>query len=181
MKRYFTLSAVLAIALTSLARAQMPEMPQPQKEHEFLHKFVGEWESQMEMSGIPGEPPMKCKGESKAKMMGGFWIVIAGKGEMQGQPMESIMQVGYDAKKKKYVGTWSDSFSGHMWHYEGNVEGNTLTLYAEGPNMQDPEKMSKYRDQFTFISPDHYEFSSSLENGEGGWTTFMIGDVKRKK
>jgi hypothetical protein len=181
MKRYFSLSAVFALTLTSIAYAQeMPEMPKPVQEHEFLHKFVGDWVSEMEASGIPGQPPMKSKGESKAKMMGGFWVVVAGKGEMGGEPMESIMQLGYDAKKKKYVGTWSDSCSGHMWHYEGTLEGNTLTLNTEGPNMQDPEKTSKYRDQFTFISPAHYELSSSMENGEGGWTTFLIADFKKK-
>lgn len=182
MKRALLTVFAIAIANASFAFAQeMPEMPLPQEEHKFLEKFVGEWDSKMEATGIPGQPPIECQGTSKAKMMGGFWVVIAGKGEMAGQPMESVMQLGYDTKKKKYVGTWSDSCTSHMWHYEGTVEGNTLTLNTEGPNMLDPKKTSKYREQITFISPDHYEFSSSMENGEGGWTTFMLADFKKKK
>jgi hypothetical protein len=182
MKRFLLTVFAMTIACANFALAQeMPEMPQPQPEHKFLERFVGDWNSKMEASGIPGQPPMECQGETKAKMMGPFWIVMAAKGEMGGEPMESIMQLGYDAKKKKYVGTWSDSCTDHMWQYEGTVEGETLTLHTEGPNMTDPNKMAKYREVIQFLSPDHYEFSSSMENGEGGWTTFMMAEFKKKK
>ncbi len=183
MKRIPTTCFVVALAFgSSLASAQeMPDMPKPQKEHEFLNKFVGEWDTEMKAEAIPGMPAMECTGTQKARMLGGFWIVSEGKGEMMGQPIESIMQLGYDAKKKRYVGTWSDSCNDHMWKYEGTVDGETLTLNTEGPNMMEPEKMSNYREVIDFKSPDHYTFTSSIEGEDGKWTTFMTADFKKKK
>lgn len=47
----------------------------------------------------------------------------------QGTPMCGIQTIGYDATKKKYVGTWVDSMMNYLWLYEGNVDetGNKLT------------------------------------------------------
>lgn len=175
------LVALVACLGLSLASAQMPEMPKPQQEHKFLEKFVGEWDSEMKIVTGPDQPAMEKKGTQTAKMLGGFWVVSEGKGEMMGQPMETLMQLGYDAKLKKYVGTWSDSCNDFMWKYEGTAEGEKLTLDTEGPNMTDPTKMAHYRDTFEFKSPNHYTLSSSMQGDDGGWTTFMLADFKKKK
>ena len=183
MKRILSTCFVIAIALTitSVARAQLPEMPTPQKEHAFLQKFVGEWNSEGKGVAGPDQPPMECKGSTTSRMLGGFWMISEGKNESMGQPMESVMQIGFDPKKGKYVGTWTDSVFNHLWHYEGTVEGDTLTLNAEGPNMMEPGKMAKYRDVFEFKSPDHYTLNSSAQGEDGKWTTFMTSEFRRKK
>ncbi len=182
MKRFLLTVFALTIACANFALAQeMPEMPQPQPEHKFLERFVGDWTSKAEVQGEPGQPPMECQGEQECKMMGPFWIVCSSKGEAMGQKVQSIMQLGYDAKKQKYVGTWSDSVTGYMWHYEGTVDGDTLTLLTEGPLMNDFNKMGKYREQIQFLSPDHYQFNSAVDNGAGEWNTIMIADYKKKK
>jgi hypothetical protein len=179
MKTILSISLVLIVA--SIARAQLPEMPEPQKEHEFLQKFVGEWTSEGKGMAGPDQPPMECNGSTASRMLGGFWIICEGKNEAMGQPMESVMQLGFDTKKGKYIGTWIDSMFNHMWHYEGTVEGDTLTLNAEGPNMMDPGKMANYRDVFEFKSPDHYTLSSSAQGEDGEWTTFMTAEFRKKK
>jgi hypothetical protein len=182
MKRHFSLCAVFALALASVMNAQeMPEMPKPQKEHEFLHKFVGEWESVGKGKMAEDQPPMECKGTAKARMLGGFWMVSEGKGDAMGTPMENVMTLGYDTEKGKYVGTWVDSMFNHMWKYEGTLEGDKLTLNTVGPNMQDPTKKANYRDVFEFKSPDHYTLTSVVEGPDGKWTTFMTAEVTRKK
>lgn len=182
MKRLSAICAVFVLTLSQYATAQeMPEMPKPQREHEFLKKFVGEWESVGEGTMGEGQPPMECKGTASNRMLGGFWMVSNGKGEVMGDPMENVMQVGYDAKKGKYIGTWVDSFTNHMWKYEGTVEGDKLTLNAEGPDMTDPSKTANYRDAFEFKSPDHYVMTASAQGKDGKWVTFMTADVKRKK
>ena len=183
MKRSLSICFAIAVALltSSVARAQLPEMPKPQKEHEFLQKFVGDWNSEMKMVADPDQPAMESKGTQTARMLGGFWVVSEGKGEMMGQPMETIMQLGYDAKLKKYVGTWSDSCTDFMWKYEGTVEGEKLTLNTEGPKMTEPGKMAKYRDVFEFKDADHYTLSASTQGEDGKWTTFVTADYRRKK
>jgi hypothetical protein len=182
MKRLSAICAVFALALSSLAFAQeMPEMPKPQKEHEFLQKFVGEWESVGKGTMGEGQPEMECNGTASTRMLGGLWMISEGKGDAMGSPMENVMQLGFDTKKGKYVGTWIDSMFNHMWHYEGTAEGDTLTLYAEGPNMMEPGKMAMYRDEFSFKSPDHYVLTSSAQGEDGKWTQFMTADVRKKK
>lgn len=182
MKRRFSVATILAVILVPFATAQeMPEMPKPQQEHEFLHKFVGQWESAGKGMMAEGQPPMECNGTFETRMMGGFWMVSKGKGDAMGTPMESLMTLGYDPAKGKYVGTWIDSVFNHMWQYEGTLEGDILTLNAEGPDMTNPGRMAKYRDVFEFKSPDHYTLTSSAQGEDGEWTTFMTAEVTRKK
>lgn len=185
MKTYFHVCFSLAVVLcvTSLTAAQeMPEMPNPQKEHEWLQKFVGEWESVGKGKMAEDGPTMECRGTAKSRMLGGFWMVSEGKGDM-GMPMETLMTLGYDTKKGKYVGTWIDSMMNHMWHYEGTLEGDKLTLNAKGPDMMSTEKgkLINYRDVFEFKSADHYTITSLAEGEDGQWQTFMTAEVTRKK
>jgi hypothetical protein len=183
MKRTLTTCFIITLACLGSSRVsaqEMPEMPKPQKEHEWLQKFVGEWDSLGKGVMAEGEPPMECKGSTKSRMLGGFWLISEGQGDAMGVPMETVMQLGFDTKKNKFVGTWADSMFNHMWHYEGTVEGDTLTLNTEGPNMTDPGKMAKYRDVFEFKTPDHYTLSSSAQGENGKWTTFMTADFRKK-
>jgi hypothetical protein len=186
MKRALTICLFLTIACSGLVKSkaqEMPEMPKPQKEHEFLHKFVGEWESVGKVKMAEDQPEMECNGTFKARMLGGFWVISEGKGEGMGpEPTESIMTLGFDTKKGKYVGTWADSMMNHMWKYEGTVEGDKLTLDTEGPDMTDPSgRMTKYQDVFEFKSTDHYTLTSRAQGKDGQWKTFMTAEVTRKK
>lgn len=97
--------------------------------------------------------------------------------------MRGIQTIGYDATKKKYVGTWVDSMMNYLWLYEGNVDetGNKLTLEAEGPNFMADGKLTRFRDAYEFKSPDHIIVSSSMLSEDGKWITFMTGESSRKK
>jgi hypothetical protein len=182
MKRLSAICAVFVLALPQYASAQeMPEMPKPQKEHEFLQKFVGEWESVGKGVMAEGQEPVECNATATTRMLGDFWMISNGKGDAMGTPMETVMQLGFDTKKGKYVGTWIDSIFNHMWHYEGIVEGDKLILNAEGPDMMNPGRMAMYRDEFDFKSPDHYVLTSSAQGEDGKWVTFMTADVRKKK
>jgi hypothetical protein len=170
-------SLCFVLSWVSIACAlEMPEMPKPQKEHEFLQKFVGEWDS-VGKGTAPDGQTLECTGTAKSRMLGGFWIISEGKGKAMEMPMENIMTVGFDTEKGTYVGTWVN----HMWKYEGTVEGDKLILNAEGPDMTNPGEKAMYRDEFEFKSPDHYVLTSSAQGKDGKWVTFMRADVTRKK
>jgi hypothetical protein len=184
MKRITHLIPILLFITASIAMAQdSPAMPAPQKEHKWLEKFLGEWETESEASMGPGQPPMKCKGTISCRTLGGFWYVSEMKSEMMGTPMTAIMTLGYDPQSKKYIGTWVDSMLGYMWKYEGNVDttGKIITFEAEGPNFMAAGKMTKFRDIYDFKSPDQVTISSGMLGDDGKWTTFMTGSAKRKK
>lgn len=173
--------ALLARAATCVAQ-ETPEMPSPVKEHEWLKQFVGEWDVKSEMT-MEGAPPMKCEGTETARQIGGFWVVGEMDSVVVGQPMKALLTVGYDPEKKKYVGTWVDSMTHHLWKYEGTVDetGKILTLEAEGPNMMEPGKTAKFRDAFEFKSKDHKVLTSSMQGPDGKWIAFGTTNYTRKK
>ena len=131
----------------------------------------------------PGKPAIKAKGTETSRLIGGFWVVGEGKGEMMNMPFTSVLTLGYDPDKKKYVGTWVDSMSSYLWKYEGTVDatGKILTLETEGPCPMAPGKLSKFREVTEFKSKDHRVFTSSILADDGKWTTMVTVNSHRKK
>jgi hypothetical protein len=169
----------VAALLAGTVAAQ--EEPKPQKEHEWLRQLVGEWESEADIVVDPAKPPEKMKGTESGRMIGGFWAVLENKGDFMG-PFSGILTLGYDAGKKKYVGTWIDSKGSTLWHYVGAVDasGKVLTLESEGPAPGDPSKTVKYRESIEVKDKDHKVFTSMTEK-DGAWVTFLTVHYRRKK
>jgi len=171
------------LSAASLGAEETPAFPQPQKEHEWLKQFAGEWEAESEAVAGPGQPAMKCKGTMKARMLGGFWVVKELKNEAGGVTVDAVQTIGYDAKSKKYVGTWIDSVLNHLWTYTGSVDesGKILTLEAEGPNLLKEGETAKYRDTYEMKSKDHIIATSLMLGEDGKWVPFMKGNLRRVK
>jgi uncharacterized protein DUF1579 len=171
------------LAGAALAAEETPKLPAPEKEHLWLQQCVGEWESEAEVMMEPGKPPVKCKGTEKTRSLGGFWVVGEGESEMMGMSFKNVMTLGYDAQKKKYVGTWVDSMTSHMWHYEGTVDasGKILTLNSEGPCPCNPGQVVKVREVVEFKNKDHRVFTSSMQGPDGKWNTVVTVNSWRKK
>jgi hypothetical protein len=177
----FCLGFVTTIVCLSQAPAQEPSAIT--KEHQWLHQFVGEWESTGKATAAPGEAAMTCKGKVTTRKVGGLWVVSEIDNEMMGTKVEAIQTFGYDPEKKKFVGTWVDSMLDHMWKYEGTVDegGKKITFEADGPNFFAPGKTAKFRDAYEFKSKDLIETTSSMQTEDGKWTVFMTGQMKRTK
>lgn len=184
--RTFVNVGVLAAAcvLANVAGAQeMPEMPKPAKEHELLAQFAGDWEVEVKTAPAPGQEAIVCKGVEDAKMVGGFWLVGHGDGDMMGMKMKSILTLGYSPEKKKYVGTFLSSCDSYMWKYEGEMDasGKKLTLRTEGPLPTDLTKTGKYKEVLELVDKDHKTFTSYLIDDAGKETKFMTMEYVRKK
>jgi hypothetical protein len=159
-------------------------MPAPAKEHEWLKQLEGEWTSEYECY-MPGQKESlgKGKGSESAKMLGGFWLVGRGKGEMMGMTMNSVLTIGYDPDKKKYIGTWVDSMTSYLWKYEGSVDetGKMLTLETEGPNPMKPGVIAKFREVTEIKDKTHKVFTSSILGDDGKWQLVVKVTSTRKK
>ena len=57
---------------------------EPQKEHGWLQKLVGEWTSEAEATMEPGKPPETFRGTESVRSLGGLWVLAEGQGEMPG-------------------------------------------------------------------------------------------------
>lgn len=146
------------------------QLPPPGEEHEWLQKFVGDWDLDIEMLGAPDQPPMKSRGRDQSRMIGGFWLVSEGRNDAF--PYVCRLTLGFDPELKKYVGTWIDSMSSYLWHYVGSVDasGRILTLETEGPFPPMPGgALSKFREVTEFKTDDHRVYTSSRLAQNGEW------------
>lgn len=177
------LATAVVLLMAEMCAAQPPEMPKPTKEHELLNQFAGEWDLKIEMIPAPGQEPIKCEATESAKMVGGFWLVSRGEGNVMNTPMTNLLTIGYDPKTKKYVGTFVCSADSTLWKYEGAMDasGKALTLETTGPSPLDPTKNAKYRETLELKDKDHKVFTSLMQGDDGKWVKFVTMDYRRKK
>jgi hypothetical protein len=155
----------------------------PQKEHQWLQKFLGDWTYEGEAIMEPGKPAERFEGTETVRSLSGLWFLGESKGEMPGgESAEMLLTLGYNPQTKRYVGSWVGSMMGHLWVYDGvrDAGGTTLTLEAEGPGMAGDGKLVKYRDVFEFKSDDHRVLTSHVRGDDGKWQGFMTAHYRRK-
>ena len=159
-------------------------MAKPQQEHEWLQQLVGDWDVEGECLMGPDQPPAKTTGTCSTRSLGGLWFLSEGSGEMPGGgTADSIITLGYDPQKQRYVGSFVASMMTHLWLYEGTLDasGKVLTLNAEGPSMAGDGSMAPYQDMVTIESKDHWILSSQAKGPDGQWFKFMTAHYRRKK
>ena len=156
----------------------------PQKEHQWLQKLVGEWTYDIEATMEPGKPPEKSSGTESVRSLGGLWIVAEGLGEMPGGGAATTMlTLGYDPQKQRFVGTWIGSMMTNLWVYDGALDAaeRVLALDAEGPSMAGDGKIAKYQDRIELKSDDHRVLTSHVLGEDGEWHGFMTVHYRRNK
>jgi Protein of unknown function (DUF1579) len=181
MVRVIQLAVVVAIFSSVVCQAQeSPDMPKPQKEHAWLQQLAGDWDSETTVKP-PGQPEVKMKGRERSGMIGGFWLVAENTSDMTGTPYTGILTLGYDSRKKQYVGTWIDSMGDYLWHYTGKVTGKKITLEAKGPSPLKPGKLSNFKETVELTDADHKVFTSTMQEDNGSWTPMLTIKYTRKK
>jgi hypothetical protein len=159
---------------------------EPQHEHQWLEKLVGEWEMEGSMDAGPDKPTETSRGEETVRSVGGLWIVAEGEGEVPGgERGTSVMTLGYDPSKGKFVGTWIGSMMTHMWVYEGELDGEerVLTLETEGPDMSaeaEDGRLARYRESIELESDDHRTLRSLMRGKDGKWRQLVEIHYRRK-
>ena len=159
-------------------------MAEPRKEHEWLQKLVGEWTYESEATMEPGKPPMRFSGTENVRSLGGLWILAEGQGEMPGGgTATTMMTLGYDPQKKRFVGTWVGSMMTYLWVYDGELDAaeSVLTLNAEGPSIATEGKIEKYKDVIEFKNDNHRVLTSHMLGDDGEWHGFMTANYRRKR
>ena len=160
------------------------QIPEPQAEHQWLNKLVGEWTFEGECNMGPDQPPIKNAGKETVRSLGGLWTVGEGEGEMpSGGIFRSIMTLGYDTKQKRFVGTFLAECMTHLWLYNGafDADRKVLTLDTEGPSFVNDGTMAKYLDIIEFLDDDLRTLSSQYLSPDGNWVPFMKAHYKRVK
>ena len=157
---------------------------EPQEEHRWLQKLVGEWSYDCEAIMDPNQPPSRHSGTESIRPIGDLWIQGEGHGEMpEGGVATMLLTLGYDPQKKRFVGTWLGSMMTHLWVYDGELDTaqTVLSLHAEGPDMVHEGKMAKYKDMIEIESEDRRVLTSQMLGDDGKWHRFMTAKYRRMR
>ena len=157
--------------------------PEPQREHAWLHRIVGEWTCEGEAVMGPDQPPTKWKATETVRSLGGLWVICEGVGEMPGGgESRSVMTLGYNPAKGRFAGSFVASMMTHMWVYDGELNGDVLTLHTEGPSMAPGGAgTAKYKDIVEIKSDDERTLTSVMQGADGKWCQFMSAVYRRKQ
>ncbi|MFC5069132.1 DUF1579 domain-containing protein [Flaviflagellibacter deserti] len=155
---------------------------EPQAEHKWLEKLLGDWIAEADMPTPEGEKLEPWK--EHVRTIGGLWIQGEATGDMPGGGKgSSVLTLGYDPAKGKYVGSWFGSMMAYLWHYEGSVDdsGNKLTLDTVGPSFS-PEGgggTADYQDIIEFHGSDKRTLTSMMKQEDGSWQQVMQMTYRR--
>ncbi|MBA3886296.1 MAG: DUF1579 domain-containing protein [Acidobacteria bacterium] len=153
------------------------------KEHDWLHKLVGEWTTEFEAPGTDAQPPTVLKGTESVRSMQHAWVVGHGRGPMpDGSDSESMITLGFDPDRERFVGTWVGTMMNHMWIYDGELDssGRVLTLSSEGPSMDGQKHILRYQDVIEFVTDDHRTLTGRVQNADGQWHDMMVVNYRRR-
>jgi hypothetical protein len=114
-----------------------PPAPKPGPEHALFKEDEGTWDAVVEMF-VPGQQqPMTSKGvETNTLGCGGLCVITDFKGDMGDMTFHGHGTATWDAAKKKYVGSWTDSMSQGLMLTEGTYDPakRTFTGWSEAPD-----------------------------------------------
>lgn len=148
----------------------------PQSEHQWLDQLVGNWSFEHACQ-MPDGSQASTPGKMDCRSLGGMWLICESSGlSDDGTSWSSIMTLGFDPAKNRYVGTFIGSMMAHIWPYQGVVDstGKRLPLESEGPKFGG-EGTCKYRDTIEIIDQDNWLFTSEMHTDDGQWVQFMTG------
>jgi hypothetical protein len=133
------------------------------------------------MSGMPEGGGGDSKGTSVMTMVGDFWIAEEFNGSFMGTPFKGRGFTGYDADKKKWIGTWIDSMTPQLTVMEGVSEGANKIVYNYQAPSQSGAGLSKHRLVCDGKDNDHFTLTF-FETGADGKEaeTMQIQYVRRK-
>jgi Protein of unknown function (DUF1579) len=180
MKRWKLVAGTTAVALAAFvvgawlqggpaARADDTPafpVPKPGPEQDVLKKEAGVWDASVE-SMMPDGKKDVSKGVETNVMLGGLWLVTDFKGKYAGAPFEGHGIIGYDANKKKYIGSWVDSMSTGISTMEQTWDAakKTMSGWMEGPD--ESGKMTMMTSTTVWKDDNTRTFTMSMAGPDG--------------
>lgn len=155
------------------------------QEHGWLQRLVGDWtvSSDCGPEGVTETEGPHPDWTETVRSLHGAWIVAEGNGEMPGGggPATTLMTLGYDPARQRFVGTWLGSMMTHLWVYEGTLDesGNVLTLDTEGPDFTSDGRIVRVQDIIAFEDDDNRTLTARVQGDDGGWKQVMTARYRR--
>ena len=149
--------------------AMWQEAMTPSDGHRRLDRMAGTWRAKTTFFMSPSEPPQVSEGKSVHRwVVGGRYLEQSYQGTSMGMPFEGLGYTGYDNVKKRYVGTWMDSFSTGLMQSVGvgRPTADKLSFVAE--SFEPSGKKIVFETTLKIADGDHhsYEMWTKAPNGK---------------
>ena len=155
----------------------------PRAAYHWLRQLVGAWTYETETLTHPDQPPEVLTGTEVVRRLGDYWIVAEGEGEVHcgGPTATTLLTLGYDPARQRFVGTWVGSIMPQLWVYEGtlNADATILTLDCVGPSFEVDGKTTQYRDVIELGPAGQRALKSHMLREDGTWLHFMTMRYRR--
>lgn len=151
-------------------------------EHRWLQQLLGEWRYSCEMTCEPGQPPQVAEGSERVRRLGELWVLCEGEGDMPGcGRVQTLMTLGFDPQRGRFVGTWIGSMMTWLWRYDGQLDADrrVLTLASEGPSFTAEGKLANYQDIITLGDEGRRTLDSRVQGEDGEWRPIMTARYTR--
>jgi hypothetical protein len=178
MKELFTLFA--CITLSTLAAQEPPKMEKPGKHHKHLEMMAGTWDVKSIFHFSPGRV-IEMNGVEIAKMQpNGFWLITDFSGKFMGTPFNGHAVMGYETHKKKYIGTWADSFGSALITTTGTCSknGKVTTMIGKGYDPMQKREI-KYKQVYKVRDANNRTFH--MYDVQGGDELLIMESVYQRR
>ena len=151
---------------------------------QWLHKLRGDWVYET----IPArqahdDKSMNLRGVESVRSLGDLWVVCGGHSHVPGGgTTDTLMTLGFDPQRQRFVGTWTASAMPAVWACEGDLDATqqVLTLDSQGPCLYDPSRIAHYRDVIEWVGDDRRRLTSYRLDDDGHWAALMSSYYLRK-
>lgn len=127
--------------------AAMATQGLPVDEHKVLESMVGDFDVELRISMMPGQPPMVAHAKASGKWILGNRFIQYSTLPAEGEDlkMESLSTFGYDKRTKKYFWIGIDSTDTYAVFAQGDYDKATQTLTLLGENLEPGQGMVPFK------------------------------------
>ncbi len=171
---------VTTLAAATLLAEDTPQLEKPNEHHRHLKQMAGTWEVKTKFHTIPGQI-VEMNGVEVSKMQpGGFWLISDFTGKIMGMPFHGHAVMGYEAHKKKYIGTWADSFGSVLVTTMGTCSknGKMTTMIGKGYDPMQKREI-KYKQVYKVRDANNRTFH--MYDVQGGDELLIMESVYQRR
>lgn len=174
------LHAIILARQQGQGDAQHPLEAKPGAAHQWLRQLVGRWRMQTQCVVGPDQPPQGAAGRETVRMLGDLWMIAEGEFDSSGEPDRTIMTLGFDPQRGRFIGSFVASMMTHQWQYDGALDdaGRVLTLDTVGPRFG-VGGTARYQDIIQIVDANHRILRSQMLGEDGQWRQVMEGHYQR--
>ena len=131
----------------------------PGEGHAALEPMVGSFHARTTFVMARGGEPSVSEGSSENRwVLGGRYLEQVYRGTSMGMPFEGLGYTGYENVKKRYVGTWMDSFGTGLMNSVGVGKPKPQTLEFEAMAHDPSGKVQKFLCKIAIQDHDHHTY-----------------------